>query len=169
MKNITSIILNYFTVFITGMAVMFLEILGTRIIGPFYGVSLFVWSSLISVALVSLAIGYYLGGCVADREKTFWSVNFTVGLAASFIALIPIIDKPILLATNSLGIRFGALTSAFLLFAIPLTLLGMVGPFIIKLCAKQLTKVGTASGSVFAISTIGSFLGTLIVGFFYCQ
>ncbi len=165
MKTNQSKILNYITVFITGMSVMFLEILGTRVIGPYYGVSLFVWSSLISVALVSLSAGYYLGGILVDKERPKLSLFLIIGIAASFIAIIPTIDSVILELTNSLGIRFGALCSAFLLFAIPLTLLGMVGPYIIKARAIELEKVATTSGSVFAISTIGSFLGTLIIGF----
>ena len=73
-------LLLYGTVTISGAAVMMLELLGTRIIGPFYGVSLYVWSSLISVALIALALGYYLGGLVADKQTRF-RLSYAIALA----------------------------------------------------------------------------------------
>ena len=73
----------YLTVFLTGGAVMVIELLGTRIIAPFYGVSLYVWSSLISVALIALAIGYFAGGRWADRAKRT-GLSLIISLAALF-------------------------------------------------------------------------------------
>ena len=157
-------LLLYGTVTISGAAVMMLELLGTRIIGPFYGVSLYVWSSLISVALIALALGYYLGGLVADR-KTRFRLSHAIALAGLTTAAIPFVCRPVLLWTNDLGLRAGAFTSALLLFALPLTCLGMVGPQVIELAARR-AGVGRAAGSVFAVSTVGSVVGTLLLGFF---
>ena len=151
-------LLLYGTVTISGAAVMMLELLGTRIIGPFYGVSLYVWSSLISVALIALALGYYLGGLVADKQTRF-RLSYAIALAG-------LVSRPILLWTNDLGLRGGAFTSALLLFALPLTCLGMVGPQVIELAARRRAGVGMAAGSVFAVSTVGSVAGTLLLGFF---
>lgn len=144
---------------------MMLELLGTRIIGPFYGVSLYVWSSLISVALIALALGYYLGGLVADRQTRF-RLSYAIALAGLATVAIPFICRPILLWTNDLGLRAGAFTSALLLFSLPLTCLGMVGPQVIELAARRRNGVGMAAGSVFAVSTVGSVIGTLLLGFF---
>ena len=155
----------YATVSVTGAAVMMLELLGTRIIGPFYGVSLFVWSSLISVTLIALALGYYLGGWLADRTTRF-RLSHQIALAALFAAMIPLISTTVFSWTNALGVRWGAFASALLLFTLPLTFLGMVGPQVIKLAARRLEGVGTTSGSVYAISTVGSVVGTLLLGFF---
>ena len=155
----------YCTVFVTGSAVMMLELLGTRIIGPFYGVSLFVWSSLISTALIALSIGYYLGGLLADRYPSF-RLAHAIAISAVSSAFIPLISGPVLQATNTLGIRAGAFFSALVLFSVPLTFLGMVGPYVIKLATSRLEGVGLASGSVYAVSTVGSVLGTLLLGFF---
>lgn len=157
-------LLLYGTVTISGAAVMMLELLGTRIIGPFYGVSLYVWSSLISVALIALALGYYLGGLVADKQTRF-RLSYALALAGLTTAAIPFVSRPILLWTNDLGLRSGAFTSALLLFALPLTCLGMVGPQVIELAARR-AGAGMAAGSVFAVSTIGSVAGTLLLGFF---
>ena len=158
-------LLLYGTVATTGAAVMMLELLGTRIIGPFYGVSLYVWSSLISVALIALSLGYYLGGVVADRETSF-RLSYAIALAGLTAAAIPFISRPILLWTNDLGMRGGAFSSALLLFTAPLTLLGMVGPQVIKMATLRQEGIGMAAGSIFAISTVGSVVGTLLLGFF---
>ena len=157
--------LLYLAVFLTGAAIMMIEVLGTRILGPFYGVSLFVWSSLISVTLIALALGYYLGGIAADRAKRF-QLSHGIALAALSTALIPVFKTSVLLQTNVLGVRAGAFCSALLLFSVPLTLLAMVGPRVIKLCTSRLESVGRSSGSVYAFSTVGGVLGTLVLGFF---
>ena len=144
---------------------MILELLGTRIIAPFYGVSLYVWSSLIAVTMIALALGYYLGGFLADRYPRLRLAHIIM-LAALATVLIPFISGPVMQLTNPLGIRGGAFVSALLLFTVPLTALAMVGPFVIKLATQDLHDVGTAAGSVYAVSTIGSVIATLILGFY---
>lgn len=155
----------YPTVTITGAAVMILELLGTRIIGPFYGVSLYVWASLIAVTLIALAIGYFLGGYLADRVPAM-RLNHVILSAALGTAAIPFLTGPILRLTDPLGLRAGAFASALLLFTLPLTALAMVGPYVIKRATRDLNGVGTVAGSVYAVSTVGSVAGTLLLGFF---
>jgi spermidine synthase len=154
----------YGTVTITGAAVMILELLGTRIIGPFYGVSLYVWSSLIAVTLIALALGYFIGGHVADRFPGI-RLGHVILFSALATMLVPFLSGPVLLLTDSLGLRAGAFVSALLLFTPPLTALAMVGPYVIKQATRDLSGVGTASGTVYAVSTIGSVAGTLLLGF----
>ena len=144
---------------------MVIELLGTRLIAPFYGASLYVWSSLISVTMIALAIGYFIGGHWADRAQRT-GLSLIIALAALFTLLIPWATRPVLLMTDPLGLRGGAFTSALLLFFPSLTLLGMVGPFAIKLATSQLDGVGSSSGTIYAVSTLGSVIGTLLLGFF---
>ena len=155
----------YLIVFMTGASVMVIELLGTRLIAPFYGASLYVWSSLISVTMIALAVGYFVGGQWADRAQRT-GLSLIIALAALFTLLIPWATRPLLLATDPLGLRGGAFTSALVLFFPSLTLLGMVGPFAIKLATSQLDGVGSSSGSIYAVSTVGSVVGTLLLGFF---
>jgi spermidine synthase len=155
----------YATVAITGAAVMILELLGTRIIGPFYGVSLYVWSSLIAVTLIALALGYFLGGYLSDRLPGI-RLSHVILFSALGTMLIPFLSGPVLRLTDSLGLRAGAFTSALLLFTSPLTALAMVGPYVIKHATRDLSGVGTVAGSVYAVSTIGSVAGTLLLGFY---
>lgn len=155
----------YLTVFLTGASVMVIELLGTRMIAPFYGASLYVWSSLISVTMMALAIGYFVGGRWADRARRS-GLSLIVALAAVLTLLIPWLTRPVLLATDPLGLRFGALASALILFMPSLTMLGMVGPFAIKLATSRLDGVGSSAGSIYAVSTLGSVAGTLFLGFY---
>lgn len=157
-------LLLYLTVTITGAAVMILELLGTRIIGPFYGVSLYVWSSLIAVTLIALAIGYFLGGYLADRTPGI-RLAHVIAFAALTTLIIPFLSGPVLRATDQLGLRGGAFTSALALFTLPLTALAMVGPYVIKQAARDIRAIGTVAGSVYAVSTVGSVAGTLLLGF----
>ena len=164
-SNLTDHIFLYVIVSITGAAVMMIELMGTRIIGPFYGVSLFVWSSLISVTLLALAIGYYVGGLLADKQG-FVRLSHVIFLAAILTGVIPLMSSGVLSATNSLGLRAGAFASAFILFSPCLVLLGMAGPFVIKMATSRLEGVGVVVGSVYAVSTLGSVFGTLLLGFY---
>ncbi|CAA9890924.1 SAM-dependent methyltransferase [Candidatus Methylobacter favarea] len=155
----------YLTVFLTGASVMLIELLGTRMIAPFYGTSLYVWSSLISVTMIALAIGYFVGGRWADRAQRT-GLSLIIALAALLTLLIPGLTRTVLLATDPLGLRLGAFASAFVLFMPSLTMLGMVGPFAIKLSTSRLDGIGAGAGSIYAVSTVGSVVGTLLLGFF---
>ncbi|RIZ66328.1 MAG: SAM-dependent methyltransferase [Methylococcales bacterium] len=155
----------YLTVFLTGASVMVIELLGTRMIAPFYGASLYVWSSLISVTMIALSLGYYIGGRWADCAKRS-GLSLIIALAAIFTLLIPCVTRVILLATDPLGLRAGAFVSSLVLFSPSLTMLGMIGPFAIKLSTSQLAGVGSSAGSIYAVSTVGSVIGTIVLGFF---
>lgn len=152
------------TVTLSGGAVMILELLGTRIIAPYYGASLYVWSALIAVTMIALALGYYLGGYLADRYPKLRLAHVLM-FAALATSVIPFFSATVLQLTNALGMRGGAFCSALLLFGLPLTALAMVGPFVIKLATESLEDVGSTVGAVYAISTVGSVCATLLLGF----
>ncbi|WP_347986718.1 fused MFS/spermidine synthase [Methylomonas sp. AM2-LC] len=155
----------FVTVFLTGASVMVIELLGTRMLAPFYGTSLYVWSSLISVTMIALALGYYIGGRWADSAKRT-GLALIIAMAGLLTLMIPWLTRPILLATDPLGLRAGAFASALILFSPSLTLLGMVGPFAIKIATSRIENIGNSVGSFYAISTLGSVVGTMLLGFF---
>lgn len=154
----------YCTVFLTGAAVMVIELLGTRLIAPFYGASLYVWTSLISVTLIALALGYYWGGIWADRARS--GLSLIIAIAGFLTIIIPWLTGPILLATDPLGLRLGSFVSTLILFSPSLIMLGMIGPFAVKLSTATLANVGASTGSIYAVSTLGSVVGTLFLGFY---
>ena len=155
----------YLVVLVAGAAVLAIEILGTRILGPFYGVSLFLWSALITVTLVALSAGYAVGGRWADRGATLPRLYVLLAAAGLWTLLIPWLRDPILIVTEPFGLRFAVLAAAFILFAVPLTLLGMVSPYAIQVRASSLHRVGTTAGDLYAVSTVGSVVAALLTGF----
>mgnify|MGYP000144414245 FL=1 len=163
--NVLSNAWLYGTVFLTGAAVMVIELLGTRLIAPFYGASLYVWTSVISVTLIALALGYFIGGRWADRAKKT-GLALIIALAGLLTLVIPWITGPILLATDPLGLRMGTFVSTLILFTPSLFMLGMIGPFAVKLATSSLDAVGASAGSIYAVSTVGSVIGTLFLGFY---
>lgn len=148
-----------------GALVMVIEVLGSRVIGPFFGSSLFVWTALITVSLLSLAVGYALGGQLADR---FPSRDWLYGLilvAGLLTALVPWIKPWVIEVSVPLGLRLGALVSSTLLFALPLLLLGCVSPYVVRIATSEMGQLGRTVGLLYAMSTAGSFVGTAATGF----
>ena len=155
-----------FTSFVSGTIVMVVELIGSRVIGPPFGVSLFVWTSLITVTLVSLALGYWVGGRLADRSETSSALFLIILFSGLYLAAVPLIKGTVIFSTLSLGLRAGSLTSSTVLFGPPLFLLGMVTPYVVKLyMASGSSGVGRTVGWLYAVSTFGSFLGTVLTGF----
>ncbi len=154
-----------FTALTCGALVMVIEVLGSRVLGPFFGVSLFVWTSLITVTLVALAAGYAAGGVLSDKRG---SPDYLYGiiLASGFFALLmPLIKGSVLKTCLPLGLRAGALAGALLLFGPSLFLLGCVSPYLVKIAAKEMKNIGRTVGVFYAVSTVGGVLGTVVTGF----
>ncbi len=155
-------------VFISGMTSLALEMCASRLLGAYFGTSLFIWANLIGLILLYLTIGYFIGGRLADRHPSEQILCTLTALAALSISLLPFISQSILnwsitgLEQVSVSIFFSSLLGTILLFAIPVTLLGLVSPFAIRLATKKVAASGKASGSLYAISTFGSILGAFL-------
>jgi len=155
----------YLAVIVSGASVLALEILGTRILAPFYGSSIYLWSALIGVTLAALSLGYTIGGRLADKNATFKQFSVIIGLAGLWISFIPALRSPVLSLTEGFGLRTAVLLTATVLFFLPLTLLGMVSPYAIRLKVASLSVVGRTAGNLYAISTVASVIAALITGF----
>lgn len=151
---------------LTGALVMAVEVLGARVIAPFFGVSLFVWTALIAVTLLALATGYVAGGRWSDRSGSPTLLFGLIGGAGALLLLVPFAKAAVLQAALPLGLRWGAFASALALFGPPLFLLGCVSPFLVRLAAKEWSRLGRTVGLMYAVSTAGSFLGTVITGYY---
>ena len=128
----------YLAVVVSGASVLAIELLGTRIIAPFYGASLYLWSALISITLAALSVGYAIGGRWADRGPKLSRFSLVIGLAGLWIAIIPFLRMPVLAISEAAGLRAAVLITATILFFPPLALLGMVSPYAIRLKAPSL-------------------------------
>jgi spermidine synthase len=155
----------YLIVAIAGAAIVAIAILGIRILGPFYGVSLFLWSTLLSVTLAALSAGYLLGGHWADQEASAIRLNWMLLLAGCWLILIPHLKIPVLHLADFFGLRLALLIAAFSLFFPPLTLLGVITPYTIKLNTKNIAEVGQSAGNHYAISMMAGVFSVLLTSF----
>lgn len=154
------------TAVLCGGFVMVVEVMGSRIIGPFFGVGLFVWTSLIAVALLSLALGYWIAGYWADKREHPDNLYGIILVSGLLVMLIPFIKTAVIELCIPLGLRWGAFASTFLLFGPPLFVLGCVSPYLIKIATKEFHLIGRTVGRFYALSTLGSMVGTTATGFF---
>jgi len=155
-------------VFVCGAVVMVYEIVGSRVLGPYLGTSIFIWTSLIGIILGSLSLGYWLGGRLADRKPTYSALAWVVLLAAVFIGVTTLIKEPFLayLPRFISGLKWQSVTASIFLFAPASIFLGMVSPFAVRLKIKALQTSGATVGQLYAISTVGSIAGTFAAGFY---
>jgi MFS family permease len=157
--------LLYLVVSVSGACVLALEIIGTRVLGPFYGVSIYLWSALISITLAALSLGYLIGGRYADRSAGWRPLGFMLGAAGIWVLLIPLMRSGVINLASGMGLRAAVLVAATVLFAPPLTALGMVSPSAIRIKAASLGEVGQTAGDLYAISTIASVVAAIATGF----
>lgn len=152
-------------VFVSGTVVMVLELIGSRILAPVLGTSIFVWTSLIGLILGALSLGYYLGGYFSKNNPSYKFLSLVLMLSGIFIIAIAIIKDLVLNLSSNLGIKFGSILAATLLFVLPSILLGMISPYSVRLKIKNLETAGSAAGNLYALSTLGSIVGTFLAGF----
>ncbi len=155
------------TVFLCGAAVMIFELAGSRVLGPYLGTSIFIWTSLIGIILGSLSLGYWAGGKLADKKPAFSILAWIIFAGALFIGLTTLIKEPVLGRLPRLisGIKWQSVIASLILFAPASIFLGMVSPYAVRLKIKNLQTSGTTVGNLYAISTIGSIAGTFAAGF----
>ncbi len=157
-----------FTVFISGMTTLAAELAAGRLIGNVFGTSNIVWASIIGLILIYLTLGYFIGGKWADADPTPARMYRILAWGAFTLGLVPYIAGPVLrsaatafevLQVGVLGVSFVAV---LILFSVPITLLGTISPFAIRLSVDNPSRAGQISGQIYAISTLGSFIGTFL-------
>jgi spermidine synthase len=153
-------------VFTVGISTLGAEIAAARLMAPFFGDSTIVWANTIGVVLVALSVGYWFGGRMADRHPSLRALCGTVLAASVLMALVPFVADPFLslsvraFDTYSLGGFAGSLFGVLVLVAVPVLMLGTVSPWAIRLKLHGVDDAGQTAGRMYAISTVGSLLGT---------
>ncbi len=155
-------------VFGAGTGSLATEIAASRMLAPYFGSSTIVWANLIGIVLAGLAVGYWLGGRLADRHPERRLLGLIVLAAALWVAMTPFVARPFLdaavgnLDDASAGAVIGSFFAVLLLFAPAVVLLGMVSPFAIRLAITDVESAGAVAGRFYALSTVGSLLGTFV-------
>jgi spermidine synthase len=155
----------YFTATITGAVILIVEILGAKMLSPYLGTSHFVWTAQIAVTLVALSLGYFVGGFVVDRSPRLNFLYYSILGAAVYLAgTVPMV-RPICFKLMKLPLEWASLIASAFLFLIPLALLAMTGPFLVRVLTQSVEKVGGNMGRLSAISTLGSVAGAVLIGY----
>ena len=155
-------------VFVGGMVSMLLEMSASRLLAPYFGTSLFIWANLIGLVLIYLSAGYFVGGRLADRYPSMRLLSILTAIAALATGLIPFISKPVLdwsisgMTEVNASVFYSSLVAVILLFGVPITLLGMVSPFAVRLSTRSVGSTGRSAGGLYALSTVGSIVGTFL-------
>lgn len=155
-------------VFVVGGASLGTEIAAARLLAPYFGASTIIWANTIATILLALSVGYALGGRLADRRADLRGLGAIVLIASLLLAIVPFVANPFLrLAVNALGSLsvggfLGSLVAVLVLVAVPVMLLGAVAPYASRLCVRRVSETGRTIGNLYAISTVGSLVGTFL-------
>lgn len=158
----------YLAVFIGGMTTLAVELTASRLLGSVFGTSNLVWANVIGLMLLYLTVGYFIGGRWADRSPYHTTLYRILIWAAFLSALVPLLARPVLsLAAQSVvgaeaALAIGSFVSVLVLFSVPVTLMGCISPFAIRLAINDPIQAGKISGQIYAISTLGSLVGTFL-------
>jgi spermidine synthase len=155
-------------VFLCGAVVMIYEIVGSRVLGPYLGTSIFIWTSLIGIILGSLSLGYFIGGRLADKRPSYSMLAWIILISALLIGFTSLVKEFLLLNLPKIiqGLKGQSVVASMVLFAPASVFLGMVSPYAVRLKIRTLQTSGTTVGNLYAISTVGSIVGTFAAGFF---
>jgi hypothetical protein len=159
--------------FLSGAALMTLEIVGGRVVASRFGSHVFVWGGVIGIFMGALSLGYYFGGKAADRHPKLFAMGLLTALSGVAVALVPLIAGPVCrfmaasLFTSDfeLANRWNPLVAVILIFSVPSILLGSITPFTIRLSARDVSSMGGIAARVYAVNAIGSIAGTIITAF----
>ena len=156
------------TVFGCGWVLMGMEMVGGRLLSPYFGSGVSVWGSVISIFLIALSAGYFIGGVLSQRYPHAVGMTSVILLAAASVLPVAAWHQPVAawFADRGLSEQWGALLAAGTLFFVPSALLGMISPYAVRLVARRVATAGLSAGTLYAISTLGSFLGCLATAFY---
>ncbi len=166
MNKINALI--YFLAFSSGFCIMGIELLGGRILAPYFGSSVHIWGSIITIFMLSLSFGYLLGGKLSTRNPSLTKYGLIFFVASIMVVPIVLFAEPIMtfIFTHIEDSRYGSLLASTALFFIPTTILGMISPYSVRLLVTDHEKSGQVAGGLYFVSTLGSALGTIITSFY---
>ena len=152
--------------FIEGSAVMAAELLGAKMLAPYFGSSLYVWATVLAITLGGLAIGYFLGGILSYKSKNPFTLFYVLLAAAVFTVLMPLTSKMVLWAIGLHALIPSVILSSVCILLPPVLMMGMVSPLIIRIITADADQSGKAAGAIYAVSTVGGIIATFSFGFY---
>ncbi|MBI2966638.1 MAG: fused MFS/spermidine synthase [Bacteroidetes bacterium] len=157
----------YAVLVIEGASLMAVELIGAKLIAPFYGNSLYVWAAVLATTLGGLALGYFTGGWISTRFPSVKTLALIIGISALIVIVMPHTSYFIMDATLGLELRLGILISCIFFLTPPLFCFGLVGPLVVRLSTTDVRSVGKVAGTTYFISTAGGVVATFLYGFYF--
>ncbi len=159
----------YLLAFVGGFVIMSLELLGGRVLAPYFGSSIYVWGSIITVFMLSLSLGYLFGGRLSLREPSLKRFGTIFVAAAVFLYPLVYFSEALMVWIFQMieDPRYGSLLASGVLFIVPTIILGMISPYSVRLLVESAHEAGQVAGKRYFVSTMGSALGTLATSFYF--
>ncbi len=168
MKSNYQNILIYLLAFGSGFSIMSIELLGGRILAPYFGSSIHIWGSIITIFMLSLSIGYLMGGKASTKNASLFRYGVIFICAGVFVLPIALSSEFIMefIFIHIEDSRYGSLLASCALFLIPTIILGMLSPYSVRLLVSNKNESGQVAGKLYFVSTLGSAIGTIITSFY---
>jgi spermidine synthase len=152
---------------IEGGALMAVELMGAKLVAPFYGGSLYVWTAVLTITVLGLTLGYYAGGRLSSKQPSEKMLFVILGISALLILALPVTASIAIALTKGLGLIIGICITCLLLLLPPMFCFGMVGPMVVALMSSRLETVGKTAGTVYFTSTLGGIAATFFFGLYF--
>ncbi len=151
---------------VEGASLMAVELMGAKLLAPFYGSSLYVWTAILCITVLGLSLGYYIGGRLSEKYASEKLLIFIVSIASLLVYALPITAVSVISITANMQLIQGICMASFLLLIPPMFCFGLVGPMVVRLMASRMENIGHVAGSVYFTSTLGGILATFLFGFY---
>ncbi len=166
MRYISNFIFFLFLLIVEGASLMSVELLGAKYLAPFYGSSLFVWTSVLAITVLGLTFGYYFGGKLSENKPNEKKLVIIISIASLIVLVLPLTSHLIITLTSGLNLKSGVCIASLLLLVPPTFCFGLVGPMVVRLMADKIEKLGNIAGTVYFTSTLGGISATFLFGFY---
>ncbi len=156
----------FIVLLIEGGALMAVELMGAKLVAPFYGNSLYVWTAVLTMTVLGLTLGYYTGGRLAKKGASETMLFVILGISAVLVVALPLTASIAIALTKGMGLIAGICVTCILLLLPPMLSFGIVGPMVVSLMSSQLETVGKTAGTVYFTSTVGGIVVTFLLGLY---
>jgi len=152
---------------IEGSSLMAVELLGAKLLAPFYGSSLYVWTAVLCITVLGLTLGYYSGGRLSAKHASEKLLILILSVAALLVYALPLTATLLISFTAGMGLIPGICVAGFFLLVPPMFCFGLVGPMVVRLMAQKMETLGNVAGTVYFTSTLGGIVATFLFGFYW--
>lgn len=152
---------------VEGASLMAVELMGAKLLAPFYGSSLYVWTAVLAITVLGLTLGYYFGGRLSADQATEKRLVVIVSIAALLVWLLPVTATALIALTAGMGLIVGICVASLFLLVPPMLCFGLVGPVTVRLMTQKMEGLGNVAGLVYFTSTLGGIAATFGFGFYW--